>query len=114
MPCLREQRGRILARNSCRNPWFGTLNARVTKEFPAIRGQSLELAVDVYNLLNLIYPEWGLSRYHGLTFGTDLVTLTGYDTTNSRGIYLFRPPIYNKVEDFASRWQMEISARFAF
>jgi len=24
-PCLRRQRGRILQRNSCRNPWFGTL-----------------------------------------------------------------------------------------
>src|SRR5207237_375731 len=27
-PCLRQQRGRLLERNSCRNPWFGTLNAR--------------------------------------------------------------------------------------
>src|SRR2546430_13647851 len=26
-PCLREQRGRILRRNSCRNPWVGGLRS---------------------------------------------------------------------------------------
>jgi hypothetical protein len=109
VPCLHEQRGRILERNSCRNPWFGTLSARVTKAFPAMRGQSLELSADVYNLLNLINPEWGLSRYDGLTFGTDLVNLTGYDPTNGRGTYLYRPPPRGQVDDFASRWQMELS-----
>jgi hypothetical protein len=114
VPCLRAQRGRILARNSCRNAWFGTLNARATKAFPTIRGQSLEVSADVYNVLNLINPRWGLSRYDGLTFGTDLLVLRGYDTANSRGIYQFVPPPRNQIEDLASRWQMELSVRYLF
>lgn len=114
VPCLREQRGRIVARNSCRNPWFGTLNARVTKAFPTGAGQPLELSADVYNVLNLINPRWGLSRYDGLTFGTDLVVLRGYDTSNGRGIYEFRLPPRNQIEDLASRWQVEVSARYVF
>ena len=112
--CLRDQRGRLLARNSCRNPWFGTLNARVTKAFPTVGGQSLEVSADVYNVLNLINPRWGLSRYDGLTFGTDLVVLRGYDTINGRGIYEFRLPPRNQIEDLASRWQVEVSVRYVF
>ena len=112
--CLRNQRGHIVARNSCRNPWFGTLNARLTKAFPVVAGQSLEISADIYNLLNLINSQWGLSRYDGLTFATDLVALRGYDVASGRGIYEFRPPPRNQFDDFASRWQLEISARYVF
>src|SRR2546430_17270519 len=51
-PCLREQRGRILRRNSCRNPWVGGLNARLTKLVGLRNGQSLEVGADVFNVLN--------------------------------------------------------------
>lgn len=114
VPCLRAQRGRILARNSCRNPWFGTLNARVTKAIPTVRGQSLEVSADLYNALNLINPRWGLSRYDGLTFGSDLVVLRGYDTSAGRGIYEFQLPARNQIDDLASRWQVELSVRYLF
>lgn len=114
VPCLREQRGRIVARNSCRNPWFGTLNARLTKALPTAAGRSIDVAVDLYNVLNLLNSNWGISRYDGLTFGTDLVVLRGYDTTAGRGIYEFRLPPRNQVDDLVSRWQMEISVRYVF
>lgn len=114
VPCLREQRGRIMARNSCRNPWFGTLNARLTKGFAAIGAQSLELTADLYNVLNLISSRWGLSRYDGLTFGTDLLVPTGYDAAAERGIYALRLPPRNQVDDLASRWQVELGVRYVF
>lgn len=114
VPCLRGQRGRIVARNSCRNSWFGTLNARLTKSIPTVQGQSLELSADLYNALNLINPRWGLSRFDGLTFGTDLVSLRGYDTGAGRGIYEFRVPPRGQIDDLASRWQTELSVRYVF
>ncbi len=114
MKCLREQRGRIAARNSCRNPWFGTLNARLTTVLPTTAGQSIEVAADLYNVLNLLSPRWGVARYDGLTFATDLLVLRGYDTNAGRGIYEFRPPPRNQPDDLASRWQMEISVRYRF
>jgi len=114
VPCLREQRGRILARNSCRNPWFGTLNVRATKEFSTVGGQSLELSADVYNVLNVINARWGLSRYDGLTFATPLLALRGYDATNGRGIYELRVPPRNQIDDLASRWQVELSLRYVW
>lgn len=115
LPCLDRQRGRVMARNSCRNPWFGALSARATRELPAPRGRSLELSADLYNVLNLLNPRWGLSRYDGLTFGTDLLEARGgYDVAGQRGRYgLVRPP-RGQLDDLASRWQLEISARYVF
>jgi len=113
-PCLRRQRGRLLARNSCRNPWFGTLNARTTKIFPAVAGQALEVNVDIYNLLNLVNRSWGQDRVTSLEPGVPLLSLSGYDNNLRRGIY--RGPLsgLRQLQDLASRSQTEISVRYVF
>jgi hypothetical protein len=113
-PCLRRQRGQILERNSCRNPWFGTLNARVTKGFPTFAGQSLELTADVYNVLNLLNREWGQYRVTTLEPGVPLLSLVGYDASAGRGIYRPQLPGLRQLQDLASRWQVELGVRYIF
>src|SRR2546427_5362009 len=113
-PCLRRERGRIAARNSCRNPWFGTLNARVTKEVPTVSGQSLELTADVYNVLNLINRQWGQSRVTTPDIRAPMLSLVGYDASAGRGIYRLQLPGLRQIQDLASRWQMELSLRYVF
>jgi carboxypeptidase family protein len=113
-PCLREQRGRILARNSCRNPWFGTLNARVTKAVPTVSGQSLELTADVYNLLNMVDRNWGQSRVTTLDPSVNMLSIVGFDARAGRGIYRLQLPGFRQVQDLASRWQMELGVRYVF
>ncbi len=114
-PCLREHRGRLLSRNSCRNPWFGTVNARLAKAIPTAAGQSLELTVDLYNLLNLLDREWGQYR---VTFSNNptvpMLRLAGYDSSGGRGVYLLSLPARNEVQDLESRWQAEIGVRYVF
>src|SRR5262249_24393366 len=53
--CLQQQRGQLLARNSCRQPWISELDARFTKVVPTANGQSLTLSLDCFNLLNLLH-----------------------------------------------------------
>jgi hypothetical protein len=60
-PCLRRQRGRILARNSCREPWAHTTAASLRQAIP-IGGQVVEAQLDVFNLLNLLDGDWGRRR----------------------------------------------------
>ena len=114
-PCLRRHRGRLLSRNSCRNPWVGTLSARLAKAIPTAAGQSLELSVDLYNLLNLLDRDWGQYR---ATVGTNptvpMLRLAGYDIEGGRGIYQLALPARNAVQDFESRWQAEIGVRYVF
>jgi hypothetical protein len=115
--CLRTQRGRILKRNSCRNPWFGTLNARASKAFPTVAGQSFVLTADVYNLGNLVNRRWGLFRVTAPTPAWPLLQLTGYDTNAQRGIYNLTPPVRRQVQDLEgrwSRWMAELSVRYNF
>jgi hypothetical protein len=116
-PCLRKQRGRILARNSCRNPWFGTLNARLSKAFPTAAGQSVELATNVYNVLNLVNRRWGLYRLTSPTPAFPMLRMRGYDTVAQRGIYELTPPALRDIRDLEgrwSRWLAELSVRYVF
>jgi hypothetical protein len=59
--CLRHQRGKILARNSCREPWSNITVAAVRQSIPLGR-HTLELQLDAFNVLNLIDSHWGLRR----------------------------------------------------
>jgi hypothetical protein len=59
--CLRRQRGRIMERNSCREPWAHTTAASLRQTVP-IGSQALELQLDVFNLLNLLDRDWGHRR----------------------------------------------------
>ncbi len=106
--------GRILARNSCRNPWVGTLSARATKVFPTPGRRALQVSADLYNVLNLINGQWGLSQFDVGTFAAPLLVLSGYDVGNGRGVYQVPEPPGRKTEDLASRWQLELSVRYLF
>jgi hypothetical protein len=59
--CLRRQRGRILARNSCREPWVHTTAASLRQALPIGR-QVLEAELGLFNLLNLLDRDWGRRR----------------------------------------------------
>lgn len=60
-PCLRRQRGRILDRNSCREPWSHTTILSVRQAIP-VGGHTFEAQLDVFNVLNLLNREWGEYR----------------------------------------------------
>jgi carboxypeptidase family protein/TonB-dependent receptor-like protein len=59
--CLHRQRGRILERNSCREPWAHSTAASLRQMIP-IGNQTLQVQLDVFNLLNLLNGEWGRRR----------------------------------------------------
>ena len=109
--CLRSQRGQVMERNSCRNPWTNRTDARFSRVFPTVSGQSLELTLDVFNLLHLLDGGWGLIR--GVD-DTPLLQLAGYDGAGGRGVYrlLRRKP---RAADFdGSRWKLQLGARYTF
>ena len=125
--CLRESRGRILERNSCRNPWQNYLNARLATTIPTIGTQGLELSLDLFNVLNFIDRDWGLykqvSEFEG---GPRFLNATAFDAANNRPVYRFAPPsiiettVYGENPSGAqagvnrSRWTMQVGARYTF
>ena len=90
------QRGRIMERGSCRNPWQKFVDLRLAKVIPTLSGQSLEVTADVFNFLNLVNKDWGINRetsfFEQVTTWLTMST-TQYDTrgtatqSDDRGVY---------------------------
>ncbi len=84
--CLADQVGTIATRNSCRNPWFNSLDLRFSWQLPTARGQRLEVLVDLFNVLNGIKSDWG--KFMGV-FGSrqNLLEAEGFDPVSGNVIY---------------------------
>jgi hypothetical protein len=107
--CLNRHYGRLIARNSCRNPWHSETQARLARVIP-LGVRSLTLTLDVFNLLNLIHAEWG--QVKNLS-DPQVLRLVGYDPEHGRGVYLFQQP--DQQADLSiSRWRMLLGASMAF
>jgi hypothetical protein len=119
--CLRENRGRIMERNSCREPWQNQFDTRFTFRVPTMRGQRAEISLDILNVANLLNQEWGVIEYVPNPT-IELLELRGWDAANNRGY--FQPTSRLRVQDGAadqfsilsgaSRWQMQLGVRYAF
>jgi len=112
--CLQEQRGTVQHRNSCRNPWVSFVDARLTKGFTTIHGQSIELTANIFNVLSLLGVGGRVYSVTGFE-NISMLRRTGYDATNDRGIYSLNLPRTVKfLNSNASRWKLELGARYVF
>jgi hypothetical protein len=112
-PCLRRQRGRILARNSCREPWSNTTIASVRQAIPA-GGHSIEVQLEVENVLNLLDAGWGLRREAapGLL---EHVGQTGDSPQTSRPIFRFSSTNAGWTTNPGdSAFQLQLALRYRF
>jgi outer membrane receptor for ferrienterochelin and colicin len=125
-PCLHEQRGRIMERNSCRNPWSKFVDLRMGKVIPTMSGQSLQLTADVFNLANLLDKDWGINRETSGFEEANVLTLATsgatYDTrgtatqADDRGRYSVPtafPPLRRAVVG-SSRWRIQLGGKYIF
>jgi hypothetical protein len=111
--CLASQRGRIAQRNTCRNPARTVLDLRVSKEVTTVRGQSVELVADFFNLLNGINKNWGRAT----SAQTSLMRIRGFDAANNRYIYevdsKFGQEFLETGADLA-QFQAQLGVRYTF
>jgi len=108
----------FVQRGACRNPWQDFFDARLTWRSPDWKGQRLEFQYDIFNVLNLLNSRWGhLNSVAGFENATAFLRATGYDAAKNRPIYSFGPPV-NIVSTVysptASRWRMQLGARWLF
>ena len=119
--CLNENRGRIIERNVCKEPWRHRVDTRFTFSVPTIAGHRGVLVMDVFNVLNLLNEDWG--RNEGVAFATlELLRLRGWDDANNRGIFELDSGVrLNEAGtaaeplttfDVSSRWQAQIGFRY--
>ncbi|MBK8249658.1 MAG: TonB-dependent receptor [Gemmatimonadetes bacterium] len=120
--CLAENRGRIAPRNSCRNPASRVLDLRLTRAVAIPRARKLELDVDLFNALNALNRRWGIVRETSAREDLPLLNVTGWDAQRNRPVYAVPTtrggeallPARNRAVLDASRWRLQLGARYAF
>jgi hypothetical protein len=113
--CLRDARGTLLKRNTCRNPWTNFINARITKVFPTLHGQSFQVSLDIFNLPNLISSSWGVNRQTSSFEDNAILNLVGQQA-NGQGIYTLTSGInfYNSIVASWNRYRLLVSGKYVF
>ncbi len=117
--CLSSQRGSLMKRNSCRNPWNSTLDIQfvVGVPLPGLRS-GMEI---VGNVQNLLASEYRLSR---VDRGIEVLRVTGRegDADDGRFVYDYRGPgadSEGNIDPFAtlspqSNRRFQLGVRFRF
>lgn len=137
--CLRESRGSILGRNSCRAPWLNNLNVSLRQSIrvPQLRGHNLSVQLDVFNFLNFLNSNWGQVKVPSFQGSQNLLTVVGscaasaYDPvaakcntpasassafgTGAVPVVTFNTGLQRYIVlPAASYYQMQLSARYSF
>lgn len=120
-PCLSDQRGKILQRNSCKLPFLNQVDVAIRQTIPAVRGQRLSLQVDITNFGNLLNDKWGQQRVAENSSNSNVPLLThrgmsSSDPSVAVPIVQFSPNQREYiVGNFASNfWRFQLSARYSF
>ncbi len=126
---LKTRKGQYAERNGLRTPWNHELDMKLMHSFKFNNEKSLQLSLDVFNVLNLINNSWGHITYvtnvnnytvNFLKFVTDAngkkpgAPSTGYQPT-----FNFVKPTtsngqYYTVDPINSRWQGQIVVKYIF
>jgi len=112
-PCLRRQRGQILERNSCREPWSHTTVAAVRQTIP-VGGHDLDAELEVFNVLNLLRSDWGLTRVASPKL-LEHVAHTDGSSGEAQPIFRFDTAMARWVTSAAaSAFHLQVALRYRF
>jgi len=106
---IRENIGRIAPRNGGRPPFAGRTDLRVGRTFKTVRGQALEVTLDIFNVENLINREWGGLYNLGAT--RQLLAVTGFNQTTQRYNYRVNENVGTVVKS-GTPYQLQLGARY--
>ncbi len=123
-PYLQAHRGQIAGRNQGRLPWVNQLDLGLQQELPGFFEDHKSIVrLDVYNVLNLLNKDWGVTDEIG---GFDTRYLARLGGVNADGTYVYdlgtadNPtwqdlrPYEGRVPRVVSRWAAQLTLRYEF
>ena len=84
--CVGDHQGQVIPRNTCRQPWFNSLDLSLRKRFPTRDGQEAEFQLDLFNVLNGINSDWGRNMDIRAA-SRNLLAPQGYDPATQQILY---------------------------
>jgi outer membrane receptor for ferrienterochelin and colicin len=121
---LSSHRGEIADRNEDTMPWVNQLDVGIQQEVPGFMSDHRGiLRLDIYNFLNLLNEDWGVTQNVG---GFDTRYMAGLNRVNADGTYVYNiaPSAMQtlSVYDFkagypsrpVSRWSLLVTLKYQF
>lgn len=103
--CLSSQRGSIMERNSCRNPWQNRVDMSFRQNLPVMQGTA-SFEIQIFNVLRMLDRDWGNVKTvgGGQFFDQAILDVTSATGINGREIVTFNPALLD------NRYQLVSSA----
>jgi hypothetical protein len=115
---LRGRHGQYTEKNGGQTPWFSQLDLRVLQDLKLkgvnMKGQMVQVSLDVINLGNLINSNWGVRKYASTASYFQPITVSNNGNTPT---YIFDPAqktTFVSSPELPSRWQMQVGVRYIF
>lgn len=128
--CLNNQRGRIMAKHSCEEPWRNTVNLSIRQSLGRLGLGSalntdafnrLTMQLEIFNLANFINRDWG--KIESVGFGGVFPALnyaskeagSMVGPTGARPSFTWNPTYsFSNSQNVASNYRMQVSMRYSF
>jgi hypothetical protein len=109
---IRTSIGKVAERNGGINPFYYTIDLRLTKDFKFLKKHNLALSADCFNFANLLNKENGVSYNHG---NINLVTMTTFDQATKNYNYNVESAAGRKLSTAGGTpWRIQLGARYSF
>jgi hypothetical protein len=122
-PYLDAHRGQYAARNGPRTPWNHRIDLRMAQDLPMIPrrgGSHMQVTLDVINFTNLLSSSWGKQYFVPNLNNQDVFSGLALVGSRANGVapsFSFTPPPAGstpyQIDDFTSRWQMQLGVRYS-
>jgi hypothetical protein len=107
----RDNMGKVAPRNEGKNPFFSTIDLRLTKQIKTFGKQSLELSADLFNFVNLLDKNKGNNV--NLARESRLLNISGFDKTKQEYKYTLNANTGVGVLG-GTPWRLQLGLRYNF
>ncbi|WP_029288597.1 TonB-dependent receptor [Pedobacter sp. R20-19] len=102
--------GKIANRNGGVNPFSGTFDLRLQKDFKTYKNQKLTLSFDAFNFANLLNKKWGVNYNLG---DQTLLLVTRFDQAKKQYEYRVNENV-GVTQAAGTPYQIQLGARYSF
>jgi hypothetical protein len=104
--------GSVAERNGGVNPFYYTLDLRLTKDFRVYKNHNLGFSADCFNFMNLLDKTKGVSYNHG---NVNLLTMTTFDQNTKNYNYNVEAGAGRKLSTAGGNpWRIQLGLRYSF
>ncbi len=109
---ITKSTGKIAERNGGINPFYATLDLRLTKDVKLYKNHNLAFSADCFNFMNLLDKTKGVSYNHG---NVNLLTMTTFDQNTKNYNYNVEAGAGRKLSTAGGTpWRIQLGLRYSF